>query len=273
MLTPREISDKSFDKTFGFGYRMDDVDAYLEQVASSVTELLEINADLEKKLEVLADKLNEYREDEESLRTAILGAQKLGDSVIRESKTKAEIITRDATCKAEAMVNNAKRQIEREQENLIRTQREVAGFKNRLLDMYKRHIELISALPGEIEQEQQTSAGSASPAEATDIDEAQFVPNSSQEPAQEIKEQEIDTAEVALESLETSAQDESQNEEAQPLPEGFFGINLDDDENEDDDDDEAEPPFITSDPSKFEDMRFGDAFKMKRNSNKHKFRK
>lgn len=101
---------------------------------------------------MLADKLTEYREDEESLRTALLGAQKLGDSVIRESKTKAEIIMRDATIKAEAMVNNAKRQIEREQEGLTRIQKEVASFKNRLLDLYKQHLELISALPGQIEK-------------------------------------------------------------------------------------------------------------------------
>ena len=167
MLTPKEISEKTFDKTFGFGYRMDDVDAYLDEVAKSMTELLGQNADLEKKLEVLADKLTEYREDEESLRTALLGAQKLGDSVIRESKTKAEIIMRDATIKAEAMVNNAKRQIEREQEGLTRIQKEVASFKNRLLDLYKQHLELISALPGQIEKAdaavQQPAETSASP--------------------------------------------------------------------------------------------------------------
>ena len=33
--------------------------------------------DMEKKLAVLADKLEEYRADEDSLRTALLGAQKL----------------------------------------------------------------------------------------------------------------------------------------------------------------------------------------------------
>lgn len=49
MLTPKEISEKTFDKTFGFGYRMDDVDAYLDEVAKSMTELLGQNADLEKK--------------------------------------------------------------------------------------------------------------------------------------------------------------------------------------------------------------------------------
>ena len=37
MLTPKEISEKTFDKTFGFGYRMDDVDAYLDEAAKSMT--------------------------------------------------------------------------------------------------------------------------------------------------------------------------------------------------------------------------------------------
>jgi cell division initiation protein len=114
MLNSSEIANKTFNKTFGMGYRVDDVDQYLQHLSYGVGELLEVNSELEKKLEVLADKLNEYREDEESLRSAVLGAQKLGDSIIRESKTKAEIVMRDATIKAEAMLNNAQRQIDRE---------------------------------------------------------------------------------------------------------------------------------------------------------------
>ena len=250
MLTPREVSGKTFDKTFGFGYRVDDVDAYLQKVAESMTELMEINSELEKKLEVLANKLNEYREDEESLRTAILGAQKLGDSVIRESKTKAEIITRDATCKAEAMVNNAKRQIEREQENLIRTQREVANFKNRLLDMYKNHIELISMIPGDVEEDEE---------EPEIIEEA---------PAEEIIiEEAVEEAAVAANDPEASVAEVDGDEEEIPnlvSPEQYFGIDLDDDDEEDD-----EPVS----PSKHGEMRFGDAFRIKHKSTQHKFRK
>lgn len=249
MLTPKEVSGKTFDKTFGFGYRMDDVDAYLQKVADSMTELMEINSDLEKKLEVLADKLNEYREDEESLRTAILGAQKLGDSVIRESKTKAEIITRDATCKAEAMVNNAKRQIEREQENLLRTQREVASFKNRLLDMYKSHIELISMIPGDVEEDEEQ------PEEIDDIQTEEAVIESQ---VPEIK-SEPDDNEVSIEDIDI---DEDDMPKLTP-PEQYFGIDLDDDDDEDE----------TETPSKHGEMRFGDAFRIKHKSTQHKFRK
>jgi len=249
MLTPKEVSGKTFDKTFGFGYRMDDVDAYLQKVADSMTELMEINSDLEKKLEVLADKLNEYREDEESLRTAILGAQKLGDSVIRESKTKAEIITRDATCKAEAMVNNAKRQIEREQENLLRTQREVANFKNRLLDMYKSHIELISMIPGDVEEEDQPE----------EIEEVQPEEVITEQPLETVPES--DDREITIEDIDV---DEDELPKLTP-PEQYFGIDLDDDD--EDEEDEAETP------SKHGEMRFGDAFRIKHKSTQHKFRK
>ena len=256
MLTPREVSEKTFDKTFGFGYRMDDVDAYLRQVADSMTELLEINADLEKKLGILADKLNEYREDEESLRTAILGAQKLGDSVIRESKTKAEIITRDATCKAEAMINNAKRQIEREQENLERTQKEVAGFKNRLLDMYKRHIELITMIPGDIEEDELL---------AEEPEAAQTVA----EPQQEaVMAEEEPIKEVAVQA---EAEDIEEVQQTLDSPEKFFGLGIDDDDEDDEEDEDV--PAIAPSGNKHGEMRFGDAFRIKHKSSQHKFKK
>lgn len=151
MLTPNEISSKKFERALGFGYRIDDVEAFLAEAAGAMRALEEEKKDLEKKLEIVVDKLNEYREDEESLRTALLGAQKLGDSVIRESKTKAEIIMRDATIKADTMVDNARKQIEREQHALESLKKEVASFKNRLLNLYKQHLELITGLPGEEE--------------------------------------------------------------------------------------------------------------------------
>lgn len=151
MLTAGDIAAKRFEKSIG-GYRVEEVDSFIRQMSEEFGRLTHEKEDLEHKLEVLAEKLIEYREDEESLRTALLGAQKLGDSVIRESRTKAEIILRDATIKAERLVENAQRQIERERAGLISLQNEVASFKNSLLSLYKQHLELVSALPGEIEE-------------------------------------------------------------------------------------------------------------------------
>ena len=240
LLTPKEISEKTFDRTFGFGYRMDDVEEYLKTVSAALQEQIDKNQDLERKLEVLADKLTEYREDEESLRTALLGAQKLGDSVIRESKTKAEIILRDANIKAETIVSNAKRQIDREQEAFEKIQNEVASFKDRLLDLYKQHLELVSTIPGK----NATPRDAAAAAEKA-IDESPEEERDAGQPLSEKSEvsekEEISVSEQALAEI-------SEKEKAM-LDEEF------DDEFDDDD----EPAFSSS---KFGELRFGDAFRI-----------
>ena len=56
---------------------------------------------------MLADKLEEYRSSEDSLRTVLLGAQKLGDNIIRESKAKAEVMMQEATSKSESLLQEA----------------------------------------------------------------------------------------------------------------------------------------------------------------------
>ena len=147
MLNPNEIANHKFDKAMGRGYRMEEVESYLGQVAGEMNELLIEKQELEKKLMILAEKLEEYKRDEESLRAALLGAQKLGDRVVRDAKAKAASIIEDANAQANLLRENAKRAIEREQHAFIRMQREVAAFRSKLQMLYKQHLELISSIP------------------------------------------------------------------------------------------------------------------------------
>lgn len=151
MLNANDIANKKFDRAMGRGYKPEEVDRYLEQVAGDFDELIAEKRELEQKLLVLADKLEEYKHDEESLRSALLGAQKLGDSVVREAKAKAELMIEDANIKANMLVENAKHAIEKEQNAFIRMQREVATFRSKLQLMYKQHLELISSIPADEE--------------------------------------------------------------------------------------------------------------------------
>lgn len=145
-MTPNEIQSKQFDKAMS-GYRPDEVHTYLSAVADYVERLQEDKGVLEQKLMVLAEKLEEYREDEDSLRAALIGAQKLGDSVVRESKRKAEQILAEAQQKADSMLVNIRVNIDRETDVLNKMQAEVARFKGQMLSMYKQHIESINSIP------------------------------------------------------------------------------------------------------------------------------
>ena len=149
MMNPSDIAHKQFERIRGRGYRPEEVDLFLSQVAGDVDRLLAEKRDLEQKLMVLADKLEEYKQDEDSLRSALIGAQKLGDSVVREAKAKAQQIEEDANARASLIVENAKKEIERQQQGYVRLQREVATFKAKLQLLYKQHLELISSIPAD----------------------------------------------------------------------------------------------------------------------------
>ena len=87
------------------------------------------NEDLLKKMSVLADKIEEYRSDEENIRAALLGAQRMGDGIIKEARAKSDEILREADAKAKYLISEAQRNIAKEQLTLSEIQKEVSDFK------------------------------------------------------------------------------------------------------------------------------------------------
>lgn len=180
MLTPDKLKEKSFQTTGRGSYRAEDVDSFLSEVSASYEQMFKENGDLIKKISILAKKVEEYRADEESLKMALLNAQKLADKITAEAKeesdkvlenakAEAEKITSDAKAEADATVENAKAEAEKvikdanrqsneilgninrkvTHESLVydMIQKEAAEFKSKLVAMYKEHINLINQLP------------------------------------------------------------------------------------------------------------------------------
>lgn len=180
------ISSKSFTEAMR-GYKKEEVDEFLADVAQQYAKLQNVNQELEKKLEVLADKIREYREDEDALKEALLGAQKQGRQVVEDAKEKAKNMIAEAQEKCDGMIKDAedvvaqkteegekaiadalaeKARIEEEakqraeelhtemeiqneidKEALARTRREAEDFRTKLIIEYNNHIELIKKLP------------------------------------------------------------------------------------------------------------------------------
>ncbi len=165
MFNPNDIMEKKFEKA-AFGYKPESVDDFLTEVSEAYSKLLWEKKELDKKIQVLAEKVQEYREQEDSLKETLLTAQRLGDSLVKDSKVKAEtllndatnkaeVILRDAEIKAEKIVETANRRLIGEQQALVTMQREVSDFKTRLMSLYKTHIEIISTLPEYHEEEEE----------------------------------------------------------------------------------------------------------------------
>lgn len=239
-----DIANKRFSKSMS-GYRTEEVDGFLAEVAAEFDRRETEKKELERKLEILADKLEDYRRDEDSLRNALLGAQKLGDSVIRESKTKAEILMRDATIKSERMVKNAEEQIELSKQNLYKMQKEVAAFKHRLLSIYKGHLELISGLPEDDREEDRTSSASQSSQEDLPADNL--------------------TPENIASQIAASVESDSADFEETPVP-----VIMQEEEPEDIESDASPEEISQADQkaSRFGPLKFGEGFALSHNKDK-----
>lgn len=112
-MNAKEILNKQFEKAKLGGYRLDEVDDYLKEVSDEFAVLQKEKSELERKLEVLADKIREYREDEDALKDALLIAQKQGNAIVADSKASAEKLTRETNEKVEKLLAESKAKSEK----------------------------------------------------------------------------------------------------------------------------------------------------------------
>ena len=107
MFTPQQIEQVSFEKaTFG-GYKMEDVDAFLEPLTDDYITLYKENALLKSKMKVLVGKLEEYRSNEASMKDAIVNAQMTCDKMVKEAEAKCTQMLTEANATAAENLKNS----------------------------------------------------------------------------------------------------------------------------------------------------------------------
>ena len=163
MLTLEEIRNIEFSR--GRGYRAEEVDDFIDACTETVEQLLREKEELSQKMKVLADKVVEYRNEEDSIRSALLSAQRAGDATLREAEEKAAAVKAEAEAEVAKIRAAATEKIEAEKAELKRVQQEVAAFKARLMSLYKDHLAAIGMLPEQEAQEEIEEPQPEAPAE------------------------------------------------------------------------------------------------------------
>lgn len=139
MLTPKDIQDVGFAKSVFGGYDMEAVDDFLEVVVSDYAKLYKDNAVLKTKIKVLVDKIEEYRQTEDSMRMALLTAQRTSEELLNRAKDKSTSIVAGAEAQAEAKLHEIEKYIAMENARLIKSQQDAYEFVRRsreLMEMY-----------------------------------------------------------------------------------------------------------------------------------------
>lgn len=108
MLTPAQVKNHRFEVSGRGHYRADAVDAFLDEVYESYSQMFKENGDLVRKIGLLADKVEEYRNDEDNIRAALLTAQRMADKIVKEAKESVEDKISDAQRTAQNLVDEAR---------------------------------------------------------------------------------------------------------------------------------------------------------------------
>ena len=117
MLTPAQFKAYEFKSAGRNAYKAEDVDAFFGEVAVNYEKMFRENSELIKRVSLLADKLEQYKNDEVDIKEAVLSAQKAANLIIKEaedsvadSKSEAEAILAAAKGEAEVIKADAEKQ-------------------------------------------------------------------------------------------------------------------------------------------------------------------
>ena len=145
MLTIDEIKDISFRK--GRGYRGEDVDAFIDEVILTFEQMRKEKSDLIRKMDILATRVEQYRADEETVRNALLSAQRVADQCVKEANAQAAAILSDAEAKANKMIKDANGVTATQKDAYLKLKGDSVALRSELEALYNKHLKTINELP------------------------------------------------------------------------------------------------------------------------------
>ena len=239
MLKPEQLKTHRFISAGRGTYEADDVDSFFSEVTASYEQMFRENGELVKKISLLAERVSQYKNDEDNIRRALLTAERMADKIQREAQQAAQeqldsaekksqeliasaqnradvletaasvkasqlneesqraaseritnaertasVMISDAEKKSNEIIEEAKRTAQAELDRInseIKANssalevlsEEVTNFKRSLLDVYRKHIELITSLPERECAEEQTDTSKDEASEPAEKSEAE----------------------------------------------------------------------------------------------------
>ena len=145
MLAPHELKNKEFAKGFK-GYNTQEVDEYIDFLLEKYTEAYRENNELERKLRIVVTNLDEIKDEEESIRSTLIQAQKMAEKIVDDANDRADVITGAIKDRCDSVIAEFKQQLMNEKEKAWMIRTSIIDFKNNVYELYGKHIEELKNL-------------------------------------------------------------------------------------------------------------------------------
>jgi len=143
-ITPMDIEQQEFSRSFR-GYNEEEVDDFLDKIVKDYEELINENLKLNEEIERMQEKLKEFGQIEETLRSALLNAQKSAEEMKERVEDEAKVIIEKAEMEAKALkqqVFQREDQVKNEVDNLRRYK---FIFKEKFKSMLNLYLKMIES--------------------------------------------------------------------------------------------------------------------------------
>ena len=104
MLTPMDIHNKEFKRGFR-GYSEEDVDAFMNNIASDYEKVYREYCELKERCDSLQDKLTQYEKMEATMNSTLMLAQQTAENVKVSARKEADLILQEAESKKQKLLD------------------------------------------------------------------------------------------------------------------------------------------------------------------------
>lgn len=143
-ISPIDIQQQQFKEKFWRGLDPDDVDAFLQSVASEMEGLIRENSELKEQQAKHSSELRDLAEKEKDLREAMLAAQRVIEEMKHNAQKEAALIVGEAELKAERIVADAERQLGELKTRIEEMQRQKIQFEMSFKGLLDFHARMLS---------------------------------------------------------------------------------------------------------------------------------
>lgn len=146
MISIEDAKNVEFKKSVR-GYNAEEVHNFVDEVVATLEQNKKEKVELVKKLDILAKRIEQYRQDEENVRGALINAEKVKGSAVKEAESKVSNMLEEAKAEAKRIVYDANASIVEQKNNYLKLQADAVVLREQLLATYNNHIRMLEDLP------------------------------------------------------------------------------------------------------------------------------
>ncbi|MDY4540210.1 MAG: DivIVA domain-containing protein [Allisonella histaminiformans] len=210
MITPMDIHNKTFSKKLR-GYADDEVNSFLEEVASDYERIYREHREMEEQMDSLKSRLAHYEKMEATMSSTLVMAQETAENVKTTAKKEADVIVREAQNKAAQIVAGAEAARRKMNADVVKTEGDLNLYIEKLLANFTSALNIVKAAKAARAPQTIRDAAEASVAPTEAAVEAQE-DTMAEEPAAEETAQAAEGAEAARDEPEEKEATEEKND-------------------------------------------------------------